>query len=303
MQQLKDITREIAVTYLIKSLAQTYEEAATIEMKKTRDKVLTKRDFMLRILEIYVQVKQSYKNEIEDLKQGKFGIIKKLARTKTISKSDFLVINKKKERAVILLTSNRSMVGPVNLKVYEEFSNFLGESKGADIIVIGKIGKNFIDSTMPNLKYRYFDLPVNAEDAKLIKNITDVLVDYKDVEVFHGKYLNLVNQVGVKTPLTANIEQTTDIKPKKVNYLFEPSLREILKFFETQIFSSLFSQTLSETNLANLGSRIQSMEQTVAGTEDYLKSLNTKKIKAKKLIEEKKQKQRIIASLIVANNG
>jgi len=303
MQQLKNVTKEIAITNLIKTLAQSYETVATIEMKKTRDSVLTKRDFMLRILEIYVQVKENYKNEIEKMRNGKFKMLKSLARKKQSDENNFLTINKKKGDAVVLLTSNRSMVGSVNLKVYKEFSNFLQDNKGADIIVIGKIGKNFLDSTMPNQKYNYFDLPVKSKDASVIKNITDVLMEYKNIEVFHGKYLNLVNQVGVKTPLTANLDQNTSIQPKKVDYLFEPSLKQILNFFETQIFSSLFSQTLSETNLANLGSRIQSMEQTVVGTEDYLKALNSKKVKAKKLLAEKKQKQRIIASLIVANGN
>jgi ATP synthase F1 gamma subunit len=298
MEQLKSIDREIGITALIKTLAETYEEAATIEMKKTRDKVLHKRDFLLRVLETYIEVRNNYQDQIKSINRKKNFL--NFAKKDKKNKGPYLTISKTKGTAAVLLTSNRSMVGAVNLKVFFNFLKFINNNQNVDIFVVGRVGRNFLNTSRPDLKYEYFDFPEKTE-IKELAELTKKIIDYSKIEVFHGKYLNLVNQVGVQTPVTGEVEtqpgETTQAT-KKEAYLFEPSLEEVLHFFETQIFSSLFSQTLSETNLANLGSRIQSMEQTIVGTEEHLKKLKLMQIRAKKDLLAKKQQQRIVASMI-----
>jgi F0F1-type ATP synthase gamma subunit len=76
--------------------------------------------------------------------------------------------------------------------------------------------------------------------------------------------------------------------------IFEPSPEEILSFFETQIFTSLFKQTINESYLAQIGSRIMVLETASARIESRLKELD----KEFKRIQRQKQNKKQLKSLV-----
>ena len=78
-----------------------------------------------------------------------------------------------------------------------------------------------------------------------------------------------------------------------VMYLFEPDLEKIVAFFETQIFSNLFKQTVHESHLARLASRITAMEQALERIENQEKILYSNKRKTIRLTENKVQLERV----------
>lgn len=64
MQSKKKLNDEIQVVNTLSSLIKTYEEIYMLKMYRTRNSVLNTRDYYIRILNLYKNVKQSYKNEL-----------------------------------------------------------------------------------------------------------------------------------------------------------------------------------------------------------------------------------------------
>jgi len=266
----------------MKSVVQTYEELAVLEMQKIRDGVLTTRDFLKRILEVYAEVRFSYKDVIDQL----------IEKNKGSGKITFSTLNKNGKKVTVLMTSNFGLSGDISQKVFREFIDKVNYGN-SDIIIIGRRGKILYDSYGIKKSYSYYDLPEKGEGMSSIKDIISEIVNYADVDVFHGKLLNVVNQEGVVSDITAQLLQQSLETEKRNKYVFEPSLREVLRFFEVQIFASLFKQTVSETNLASLGSRINAMETASKNTEDRMKNLLGLNRSVGKSLENKKQLQRL----------
>lgn len=266
----------------MKSVVQTYEELAVLEMQKIRDGVLTTRDFLKRILEVYEEVRFSYKDVINEL----------IAKKTASGKITFSTLNKNGKKVTILMTSNKGLSGDISYKVFREFLDKVNYNK-SDILIIGKRGKSLYDSYGISKSYTYYDLPEKEVNIGNLKEIISTIVNYEDVDVYHGKLLNVVNQEGVVSDITAQLNNQSLETEKKNRYIFEPSLREVLRFFEVQIFASLFKQTVSETNLASLGSRVNAMETASKNTEDRMKDLVGLNRSVRKSLENKKQLQRL----------
>ncbi len=283
----KEIINDITVTQTIKEIAETYEEVSVMKIQKIRNSVLTTRDFMLRLSEIFAEVRYSYKEEIKALRK-----IKKLKN----KQNTYSTLKKTKELAQVLVTTNEHLVGDIPYKVFSSFIEDITKQKG-DLIIIGSVGKGLIETIFgQNKKFYYFDLPPIGSGIKVIEKLIRVLIQYKNITVYHGKFLNLVNQIQVKSNILEDIEKTAKLNNtnnKEKKYLFEPSLEKILNFFEIQIFASLFRQSLDEASLANLGSRIKSMEQATESATERIKTLKMLRIRFNKHLENKKQIQRL----------
>jgi F0F1-type ATP synthase gamma subunit len=78
--------------------------------------------------------------------------------------------------------------------------------------------------------------------------------------------------VSAKIDLTENKTQE-----RKEYYIFEPTLEKILIYFETQIFSSLFAQSMKESQLSKYASRFVAMDKASSNTKEEIKKLDFEK--------------------------
>lgn len=294
MQDLTNLKLQLQLTQTLKSMAATYEEIAVMRLRKMRDFVLYNRDFLKRVGEVYMDVKNSYKSEVTSLERKKNFNFLNLFSSKNKNydiRRSFTTFNKNGKKVSVLITSNRRLIGPITQKVFSEFITNVDTNK-TDILIIGKKGYDFFkDKNLPS-KVNYFDFP-EEEKASSLKPIIDFLVKYENVDVFYGKFLNLINQVGEKMVLSGDSIMDLPVNSKPINYLFEPSLFKVLNFFEVQIFAALFKQTVLESNLAVYGSQIQAMEQTNYNSTIQIKNINKKIMRTRKYINNKRQIQRL----------
>src|SRR5690606_10040815 len=110
---------------------------------------------------------------------------------------------------------------------------------------------------------------------KLIRH----LVQYKTIKVYHGKYKTVVTQDSVVTDISAGTD-TSDVENTNEDYIFEPSIEDILMFFETQVFTSLFDQVLRESQLARYASRILAMDSASANISNRIKEARIERLMA-----------------------
>lgn len=282
MSQQKQIKEEIISNNNYKLLTRAYQEHAVAQMNFAKYSVFASRKFTDDLEEIFGNVKTSYKNIIA----GK--------RMKN-------VVKRNGKKALILVTANRKLYGDLLLKICNLFLESVKSSdpNKVDIIIIGAEGKRFFDKQGINKSYEYYELSESKISLDFLKDVNKNLIYYEDVIVFYGKFNNLVTQTPVQASIAGGIPDSSikeEVKPleelkdvKKHSFIFEPSILEILAFFENQVLSILLNQVVQESILARFASRIDAMEQAQQNIERHLKQLTRRERIVKNMDMNKKQ--------------
>lgn len=280
MQNRKQLDKDINLIGSFKGLAQAYEEISVTRMQRIRGKVLSSREFLNELSAVFEDVKGNYRSEIERLIRHDKGVM------------SYSNMKKNGKTIDVFLSSNNKLYGDIGKKVYRLFIEDIKKSD-ADIYVIGKVGRELYENSGLKKEYRYIDFPDTKEIAQQFEEVLKILEQYENVNVYHGQFVNVITQIPITTNVsgTKKLQETTEGK-REVKFFFEPSLKDVLTIFENEIFSSLFRQTLHESELSHVTSRIQQMEFALENIESFQKDLEKKRKLVIKRHEAAKRLQR-----------
>lgn len=282
-KNVKQLDTEIELTKSIQLLAKAYEELAVMQMQRIRNSVQNNRYFTDELNNIYAEVKFSYRKKVLSMVRGK------TADTENFS---FSTLNKNGKKLALLITPDQRFSGSIAQKVFYPFYEYIN-TENCDVAVIGRVGREMFAQAGFAQSFVFIDIPSTGDQDAIVK-VLDFMTKYESVEVFYGKYLNLIKQGVIKQNLTGDEIGVSDYDTvKSEEYLFEPSVEKILNFFEVQIFGTIFKQILSEAKLARLGSRISAMEIATNNASNRVKALDKDRNALEKGINNKKQLQRI----------
>lgn len=297
MAQQKQLQDDISTNKDFKLLTRSYQEHAIGQINFARFSVLNSREFTQDLEDVFSDVKNSYK--------------------KRLTRKDIKKIIKKNGRDVwVLITANNKLYGGLIFDICQLFVKRVQATDPSkiDLIVIGRQGKNIIDEMKINHKYQYFELPDVNVSVEYLKEICKNFLLYENVVVFFGKFNNIVSQTPVEASLSGDIgseEKQADrpsesdedkTKSKKENYLFEPTIEEILVFFENQILSLLLNQSVQEGQLARFASRINAMETAQNNIQRQLSRL-LRQEKMYKTMEMNKKQLELLAGRALWNRS
>jgi F0F1-type ATP synthase gamma subunit len=289
MSRIRQINEEYKNISSIRTLVSTYQEIASLRMRAVRDYVMQNRDYFDGISKVYNLVINSYKNEIINMSHaGKF---------RFDSSKNQLAHRRNGESLYVLLSANSALYGNI---VQETFFTFLQASKeapAAKIAVIGKVGKALMEEAHTGIKYEYFDLADTLDDTDNIKKIQEYLLKFENVVVFHGVFESILKQVPRSTYITGGSGGDVSVN-KNVHYMFEPNLQEVLFFFENQIVSSSFIQSLNESYLSKYASRMVSLDVALTDIDKRIKNTQLQKQKIRHYVSNKKQQDLIAGRLL-----
>jgi len=277
METLKKIREDLEAVNLISTITSVYCEIAKMRMNQIKGWVLKNREFLQELLKIYQKAKLAY---FSFLKKGKF-----VEEPKNLEKITFLT--KIPKTAIIFLSANQPFYGKLIYDIWSVLSDFL-ETKGVELIVVGKIGKDFISRFYPSKKYAFFELDDDRPKKEEVEKIVEFAKRFQRVIVFHGKFESPLRQSVVASEISGIFPTLEKIEMAK-EYLFEPSPEEIFEFFETEIFARLFHQTIFEHQLAKSAARVVSMYEATEKSKKEKERLQMKKIKIQKDLMNKKQ--------------
>ena len=274
----KDIKEDIKLLGSLRNLVEIYGEIASVRMKKIRNFVLTNRDFLNAINDIFQAVLASYAAKVAALvKQGK------LERG---SKVTFLPHNGK--TVAVLISANTGFYGEL---VPISFKHFIDNIRKQDVevTIIGRLGLSLFREQESKRPYTYFDFPDYGVDEAKLAVITAHLVEYDEIHVYYGKYQSVVTQKPTMFSISAGTKVSEEVKAPTVAYIFEPTMEKILMFFETEIFASLFDQAVRESQLAKFASRILAMDRAGENIRNSLKEINLVKLRLTHRMVNRKQ--------------
>ncbi len=280
MQNKNKLESELELVSTLKMLAQAYEEISVLKMQKVRGSVLTTREFLDGLSEVFVDVKKNYGRELQRL------IEKKQIKTHT----SFTTQAQNGKTLSVFLSANSKFYGDIVRKVFNLFLKNIS-SKETDIMIIGKTGKEMMEQAEITKDYSYYEIPEDQVSLDDLKPIVDALSEYQTVEVYYGRFSNMVNQLPTVSNLSGQSILETDASgdEKVVPFAFEPSVEQILQFFENQVFVSMFKQTINEAELARLASRIRAMEEALGNIEEHEPRLRREARAYKRSVQSKKQ--------------
>jgi|SRR3989338_3008075 len=277
MKSRREITDEFVRITTFKHILETYEEIAATRMQNTRSSVITSRNFIDELNYIFQQVKSSYRNEL----------LRKMNTKRIKDPKQLTFIERNGKTLYILLSSNTGLYGDIVKKTSELFINLIKKEK-ADAVVIGRVGLELFKNAGLLITYNYFDFPDSKIDNEALKKIVEYILPYERIFIVYGRFENVISQQPVITSISGDPLSQEQTGPK-VKYFFEPSLDKIMKFFEAEIFSSLFEQAIFESELAKFAARMTSLEMRVENIKEILKVVGLEKEKVRHRIMNKKQ--------------
>lgn len=274
MPNEKKFKKELAGVVSIKDTLETYEEIAAMRMRKIKNSVLRNREFLSGLDKLLNQVEHSYAAEV--------AVIKRSRKANAVGSISMLPNNGKV--ITVLLSANTGLYGAVIKETFDSFYEYI-RNNDTDVLLVGKLGRKMYEGTKKIKEYSYFDYSDSGFDEENTRKLLALLVKYQKIKVFHGFFENILQQVPKTSEISGdNVFTHSQGQSGEINCIFEPSLEEVLKFFEVQILSSLVDQSVYESFLSKFASRMISLDIAVANT---TKKINYMRYESQKLRHKK----------------
>jgi len=275
MLTLRQIKENLEALSTIEIITRVYQEIAQIRMNEIRQEVLSNREFIEALSQLYHEIKSGYLSSLQE---------KKLKR-KEWEKISFIKRNGRK--VAVFLSANQFFYGTLILDIWHKLLSYLATHK-ADLVVIGKIGKYLTEKSGIKEKIWYFELDDDSPKKEEVKKILDFIKNYEEIIVFYGKFTSALFQRPVQENISGGVSWGGKLgKVKK--YLFEPSPEEILEFFETELISAFFHQVILEHRLSRYAARMVAMYQSTENAKEMKKKLKKIQRKLERQLLNKKQ--------------
>ena len=260
MISYKDINDNINSINTIKDISSVFEKIASIKINQIRQDVSSKKEFFNSIWDIYI-----------NLKAGDYKDNKTLQNKGKINKTVYVVIS-----------SNSGLIGDMNNKIINLLKKEIKNKDRYDVFVIGDKGKRILE--LENIKYvKNYTFKDNVDD-EFTKTILDDIGNYKTITVLYEEYLSLQKQNAKMKNLSIDADEISEEDIiRQEEYIFEPSYKDVLNYFESIMKGQMFAQILYESLLSQYASRMVAMStaNTKATTVYNNKMIELNKVKRK----------------------
>ncbi len=270
--QLKEVTT-------IQNLTAALEGVASIRIAKIKDRVLPGRECFEALWQTY-----------SDLRVD-------ADRHKRFISTDKARFSKKNRPLFVIITSEGNLSGTIDQKIVDLFMADLGKQQGADVVALGSHGASLLEQ-LGIKPVKVFPLPdlINQVEAQ---QIVSFIEEYTAITVYYQAYVSLSQQV-VRTielisavaTLGAETSDTTEVISSR-DYIFEPSLKEIIKIMEATMLQIALREVILDSHLAQLASRFSAMVVAEDKALKRRKSLYSAWHKAKRDESDKQQRENV----------
>ena len=200
----------------------------------------------------------------------------------------FMKVRGGENRALILVTTDKGMCGPINSNLLRKVSDeFVTEN--TRVIAAGKKGAQFATRAGWNLaaEFSYSDTPVFAE-ARTVAKMAMELFENAEVDHVDIAFTNFINtltqqpEVQTLLPITeikgvqAGVEgeeMTTELVGGTVEFLFEPSAGGVLGELLPHYLNFQVYQILLEARASEFSSKMVAMKNATDNANDLIKDL------------------------------
>jgi len=254
MAQIREIKRRIKSINNTAKVTHAMELVAGAKMRRSQESALASRPYTLTLNEILASVKSHSE------------------------KSHTLLTSKKADKQMlILITSDRGLVGGLNINLFRELAKT--EMKSFKFVVVGKKGQVFVSKSNSEMMAGFFSEEQETNDLArtLTKLATDAykMSEVSSVKVLYPDFLSTVKQVPNMVqilPIELNVEEL-QTKDTKTGLLFEPNPDRILESILPHYVLTKIYQTLLEAKASEHSARMVAMKNATDAANDLVSDL------------------------------
>ncbi len=247
------------------SLTSALESLSSMQIAKTKNKVLISNQFFDEVWNIYKQIRVdvlfNFGREVDE---------------KPIDKE-----------LLILITAKGGLSGDIDQRLIRKFTDRYEESLH-DVLVIGHHGALKLKQAHIDYTY-YFDLP--EHDYINLDPLMDITKKYTKSRIFYQDYISLSQQEIKDVDLSevvsskgrvADMSEVGDDLVSEKNYIFEPSPYAVAAYLENSILRLTLAQFIYDSRLAQVASRFKAMSAAKERSIDTATQLHTEFNRAKR---------------------
>ncbi len=265
MRRPLEIKAEEASVRSVVSLTSALESLSSMQIAKTKNKVLISNQFFDEVWNIYKQIRVD--------------VLFNFGRAPGETPID--------KELLILITAKGGLSGDIDQRLIRKVIEHYDEAKN-DVLVIGhhgalKLKQAHVDSTY------YFDLP--EHDYVNVDPLMDIIRRYAKSRIFYQNYISLSQQEIKEVDLSevvsskgrvADLDTISEDLVSEKTYIFEPSSYQVAAYLENSILRLTISQFIYDSRLAQVASRFKAMSAAKERSIDNATTLHLEYNRAKR---------------------
>lgn len=265
MRRPLEIKAEEASVRSVVSLTSALETLSSMQIAKTKNKVLISNQFFEEVWNIYKQIRVD--------------VLFNFGRT-----IEEVPIDKE---LLILITAKGGLSGDIDNRLIRKVVERYDEAKN-DVLVIGHHGALKLKQAHIDHTY-YFDLP--EKDYVNVDPLMDITRKYAKSRIYYQNYISLSQQEIKDVDLSevvsskgrvADIATVSDDMVTEKTYIFEPSSYSVAAYLENSILRLTISQFIYDSRLAQVASRFKAMSAAKERSIENANELHTEYNRAKR---------------------
>ena len=242
MRRPLEIKAEEAAARSVVSLTSALESISSMQIAKTKNKVLISNQFFDEVWNIYKQIRVdvlfNYGRVIDETPIEK--------------------------ELLILITAKGGLSGDIDNRLIRKFMEHYDENKN-DVLVIGHHGTTKLKQAHVDFTY-YFDLP--EHDYINVDPLMDIIRKYAKSRIYYQNYISLsqqeikdvyLSEVVSSKGRVADLSTISKDMVTEKSYIFEPSSYAVAAYLENSILRLTISQFIYDSRLAQVASRFKAM--------------------------------------------
>ena len=265
MRRPLEIKAQEASVRSVVSLTSALESLSSMQIAKTKNKVLISNQFFDEVWNIYKQIRVD--------------VLFNFGRAPEEKPFD--------KELLILITAKGGLSGDIDQRLIRKVVERYDEAKN-DVLVIGHHGALKLKQSHIDYTY-YFDLP--EKDYINVDPLMDIIKKYTKSRIFYQNYISLSEQEIKDVDLSevvsskgrvADLSTLSDEHVSEKTYIFEPSSYQVAAYLENSILRLTISQFIYDSRLAQVASRFKAMSAAKERSIDTASELHTEYNRAKR---------------------
>lgn len=262
MATLKEIRTRISAVKSIQKITKAMKMVAAAKLKKAQDKILSTRPYASKLDELFYHV-----ISLTDIASNKF-----------------LEEREIKSQLVVTISSDRGMCGAFNTNILKFAANYINKSETqTKVVTIGKKSSDFFRKRNYSIVKSY-DHIFNDLTIEFSNSIVDIIVkgylekEYDKVVIIYNEFKSVVKQNVIKFDFLPFKFENTDKRNFEnhrfqTDFIYEPDIKDILDYLIPKQLNIQFLKSLLESNAAEQGARMTSMETATNNAADLIRGL------------------------------
>lgn len=265
MRRPLEIKAEESAVQSVVSLTSALESLSSMQIAKTKKKVLISNQFFDEVWNIYKQIRVD--------------VLFNFGRTPEEKPID--------KELLILITAKGGLSGDIDQRLIRRFMERYDETKN-DVLVIGYHGALKLKQAHVHHNY-YFDLPEG--DYINVDPLMEIIKKYTKSRIFYQNYISLSQQEVEEVDLSevvsskgrvADLDTIGNDMVSEKTYIFEPSSYQVAAYLENSILRLTISQFIYDSRLAQVASRFKAMSAAKERSIENAKQLHTEYNRSKR---------------------